>query len=146
MAQVTQPEEIPLNTPPLNPQCEALVVTCMDFRFQPLLEHWLDVHVGPGNYDRIAYPGAAKDREVIVPLVELARDLHRIDRVVLVNHDDCGAYGPLGRDRARHAADLRAARDAIRAAVPGLRVDLYFASLTGDYRDDPLDGTLERIE
>jgi hypothetical protein len=118
----------------------------MDFRYQPLLEQWLDANVGPGNYDRIAYPGGAKDREVIVPLVELAHDLHDVKRVVLVNHDDCGAYGSEGRDRARHTDDLRRTRDAILAAVPSLQVDLYFASLNGDYRDDPLDGRLDRIE
>lgn len=129
----------------MRPTCDAVVVTCMDFRFQPLLAQWLDAHVGPGHYDRIAYPGAAKEAEVVVPLIELARDLHDVRRVVLVNHDDCGAYGAEGRDRARHAADLRRTRDAIRAAVPGVQVDLYFASLNGDYRDDPLAGTVERI-
>ena len=108
--------------------CEALAVTCMDFRFQRLLDTWLQEYIGHGNYDRVAFAGAAKNSEVILSQVALAKELHDIQRVVLINHEDCGAYGEAGTLE-KHTHDLRTMARMIHDRYPDVQVDLYFASL-----------------
>jgi carbonic anhydrase len=110
--------------------CDVIVVTCIDFRFQPVLSEWLNETLEPGSYDRVALAGGVKNWPVVMAQIEIARRLHNVRRVVLVNHEDCGAYGAEGTHE-RHITDLRAARDQVRAAYPSVDVDLYFARLDG---------------
>jgi carbonic anhydrase len=119
-----------------SPTCEALVVTCLDFRFQSFFERWLGRTLGYGNFDRLALAGSIKDWEIVFAQIELARDLHGIRRVVLVNHEDCRAYGEAGTFE-RHRHDLRQARENILAKYPALQVDMFYSRL---------DGTFERVE
>jgi carbonic anhydrase len=115
--------------------CDAIAVTCIDFRFQARLEQWLNQTLGSGNYDRVALAGGVQNWEVVLPQIELARRLHRILRVILINHEECGAYGADGTPE-RHAADLRQMRTRIVEKFPDLVVELYFARLYG---------TIERV-
>lgn len=123
-----------MNQAPL--QCEAVVVTCKDYRFQRYFDEWLCDHIGYGNFDRVSYAGAVKNWSLISGAIELAHKLHNIHRVVLINHENCGAYGEEGTPQ-RHAADLRAAREAVLTRFPTFTVELYYAKL---------DGSFERIE
>lgn len=117
-------------------RCEALVLTCKDWRFQRFFDRWIADNLGYGNYDRVAFAGGVLSWDILMSQVETAKRLHDIERVVLINHEDCGAYGTAGTLE-RHTADLRHARRTIESALPDLRVELYFAHL---------DGTFERIE
>jgi hypothetical protein len=72
--------------------------------------------------------------------VALALDLHRIRRVVLLDHRDCGAYRRLlgeaaVRDRRTehltHARVMRALRTRIVREYPRLKVDLGLMELDG---------------
>ena len=112
--------------------CEAIVVTCMDFRLQGFFEKWLNETIGPGQYDRVSYAGGVKNWEAIFPQIEISRRLHGIKKVVLINHEDCGAYGEEGNPK-RHADDLRAARTKVIAVYPDLTVESYYATLDGHF-------------
>lgn len=116
--------------------CEALVITCKDWRFQQYFDRWIQDHLGYGNYDRVAFAGASRYWDIVMSQVETARRLHDIRRVIIANHEDCGAYGPQGTFE-HHTADLHHARRTIQQVLPGLEVELYFVRL---------DGTFERIE
>lgn len=117
-------------------QCDVLVVTCKDYRFQRYFDEWIRDHIGYGNFDRVSYAGGVQNWELIFGTVELAHTLHNINRVVFINHENCGAYGAASTPE-RHAADLREARAATVTRFPHFTVDLYYAKL---------DGSFERIE
>ncbi len=109
---------------------DAIVVHCIDFRFQKYLNDWLNENVGGGNYDRVALAGGVLDFETVFAQIKIAENLHEIKKVILVNHEECGAYGAEGSIE-RHAADLRAAREKINQAFPNLHVELFYLRLDG---------------
>ncbi len=111
-------------------RCDALVVTCIDFRLQAALDFWFAGTLGHGAYDRAALAGGVKDQETVLQQVDIAARLHGIRLVLLLNHEDCGAYGLEG-NLSRHRADLRAVRQRILAAHPDLAVALGYVQLDG---------------
>lgn len=114
--------------------CDVLVVTCIDARFQKIFDHWLQTSYGYGHYDRVGFIGGVKSWGAISSQIVLAKALHNIKKVVLVNHEDCAVYR--GAAATHHHSDLRRARDAVLAEFPDLQVELYYAKL---------DGRLERV-
>ena len=93
---------------------DAIVVHCIDFRFQKYLDPWLHKHLGHDNYDRVSLAGAVFDFYSVLKQVEISDSLHKIKKVILINHEDCGAYIHLeGRGRPRRG------RTQDRSAIPG---------------------------
>jgi carbonic anhydrase len=116
--------------------CDALVVHCMDYRLQKFLQPWITVRFGYDNFDIISLAGSVHDYEMVLKYVQLAVQVHTIDTVCLINHEDCRAYGREGTYK-RHRHDLLATRDKLRALFPTLNVETFFLQL---------DGTFEPIE
>jgi carbonic anhydrase len=112
--------------------CEALVVHCMDYRLQKSLNDWLDKNPGAGNYDRVAIAGGVLDIYSVLKQIELAVRVHRIRKVILVNHEDCRAYGPAGTFE-RHQVDLTEAEHKIHALHMNLIVEKYYLKLDGAF-------------
>ena len=112
-----------------NHTCKYAVVTCIDFRFQEALEAWINEHCGPGNYDRIALAGGVKSWDAIMDQLRVSKRLHMVETVILINHEDCGAYGAEGTFT-RHQQDLQAAAKEV-AAKLGLKAELCYAKLDG---------------
>lgn len=117
------------------PKAESLIVTCIDFRLQSAINKWISENLKEGSFDRVALVGGVKNLDVIVGQVKIASDLHHIKKVILVNHEDCGAYGNESTP-AKHASDLRAAKSKINELFPNLEVETYYLHL---------DGTFEKI-
>lgn len=111
-------------------QCESLVVHCMDYRTQEYLNKWLENHFPAQSYDRVAIAGGVYDLDYVIRQVGLAVRLHKINKVVMVNHEDCGAYGAAGTYE-RHQTDLEEAQRKIEALFPGLDVETYYLHLDG---------------
>lgn len=116
--------------------CEGIVVHCMDFRLQKYLNDWCERTLGSGNYDRVSIAGAVYDADLVLKHVVLSHRLHHIRRVVLINHEDCGAYGEAGTYE-RHKADLARVQGMIRSLLPDVQVEKYYLHL---------DGTFERVD
>lgn len=116
----------------MNPQCEAVIVTCIDFRFQQYFEEWAVKHFQHPNYDRVAIAGGVKNWDVLQPQISIARKLHSIEQVILINHEDCGAYGEEGTVK-RHRLDLKLARERVLEHYPELKVKLYFVHADGEF-------------
>jgi carbonic anhydrase len=112
--------------------CEAVVVHCIDFRLQHFLNDWLEKRFGIQNYDRISWAGGTKDFVYIQGQVSIAHRLHEIRKVILVNHEDCGAYGPAGT-RERHMSDLSYAERMLKSQYPEVEVEKYFLHLNGEF-------------
>jgi carbonic anhydrase len=112
--------------------CEAVVIHCIDFRLQHHLNEWLTNRFGNKNYDRISIAGAIKDLDFVARQVEISHRLHETRKAILINHEDCGAYGAAGT-KERHAIDLAEAESKIEALFPSLDVEIYYLHLDGTF-------------
>jgi len=132
--------------------CRAAVLFCMDFRFHEILGDFLveegldrdraDVIRLAGAAKNLARPADARDRESLYEMLQVSYDLHHARQFYLINHEDCGAYGPeLIQDDVVelevHRQDLRAARDMCKGRFPDVEVIPCFAWL---------DGRVERVD
>ena len=104
----------------------------MDYRTQEHLNKWLEKDFLAQSYDRVAIAGGVYDLDYVIGQVGLAIKLHKINRVVLVNHEDCGAYGAAGTYE-RHKMDLEEAKRKIKILFPDLDVETYYLHLDGTF-------------
>jgi carbonic anhydrase len=111
---------------------DAVVIHCIDFRLQKYLDLWLQNKLGYCNYDRVSLAGGVFDFSTVLGQVEIAKKLHEINRVILINHEDCGAYGAVGNYE-RHKADLEEAERKIKALFPDLDVETNYLHLDGKF-------------
>jgi carbonic anhydrase len=121
---------MPKNRPVIH--CDALVVHCMDYRLQKFLQPWITVRFGYDNFDIISLAGGVHDYEMVLKYVQLAAQIHTINTVCLINHEDCRAYGREGTYK-RHKHDLLETGVKIRALFPHLRVETFYLHLDGTF-------------
>lgn len=83
---------------------QGALLTCIDFRFQEAFPQYMK-QKGIEGYDRISVAGATKafmdpkpesETEFVLNQFDISVGLHKVQDIVLMNHEDCGAYG--GRD------------------------------------------------
>ena len=127
--------------------CDAVVVACFDHRFDLVLRKFLK-RIGIVNPDPIIVAGGAKslasphhegDRVFILEQVEKSIKLHGTDRVILLLHSDCGAYGGLHQifkddkdaEVAHHRSELRLAYATLKGVFPTVSVECYFVDFEG---------------
>jgi len=109
----------------------AAVITCIDFRFQEYIDTWLDHEFKtPKQFDRVALAGGIFDLYTVLKQVEISNKLHSIKKVILINHEDCGAYGAAGT-YSKHKEDLKNAQKVIKTLYPHLAVNTYYMHLDG---------------
>jgi hypothetical protein len=92
-----------------------------------------------GGAKSLASPEHESDREFLVSQVEKSIRLHGTDRVILLLHSDCGAYGGLhkifdgdeAKEVAHHREELRRADSILRNAFPAVSVECYFVDFVG---------------
>ncbi|MCI0552251.1 MAG: hypothetical protein L0287_14970 [Anaerolineae bacterium] len=113
-----------------NIHCDALVVHCMDYRLQKFLQPWITVRFGYDNFDIISLAGSVHDYEMVLKYVQLAVQIHSIEVVCLINHEDCRAYGRDGTYK-RHKKDLLSTREKVRALFPHLTLQTFYLHLDG---------------
>ena len=117
-------------------ECEALVITCMDFRFVAATYKFVRDELRIPTFDFITVPGASKGvaeqnkyGQYEFDVTALSQGLHKIGQVILVNHATCGAYGipDLEQEAKRQEQDLRSAKAMFEEKFPGVTVQLFFA-------------------
>lgn len=113
-------------------QCKTVVVTCIDFRFQPYIDRWLQSNFQPGDFDRISWAGSIRNLDPVLEQIGISQRLHRTEAAFLINHEDCGAYGAAGTPK-RHAEDLKNAANSIKTKFPDLTVKTYYLHLDGTF-------------
>nr|WP_255548868.1 carbonic anhydrase [Thermoleptolyngbya sp. PKUAC-SCTB121] len=130
-------------------QAEALVLTCIDFRFVDLEQSFLSGQHLDQAYDWVTLAGASlaltgfphpAEAEAFWDQLALSRQLHNISKVVIIDHQDCGAYASVYKqpfsdlisEQNLHTQYLTQAYEQIRQRYPDLDVELYFAKLTGE--------------
>lgn len=141
-------KDFPKDTEPDSPdhEADALLLTCMDFRFFLKIAEMMKGI----KYDHVILAGAALGVVVKNPTcladkarwqdtffdhLELATALHNIKKVIVLEHRDCGAYGPKGfcvlpdnpdRDLERRVHEQKA--EELREKIRAINEDLYFCS------------------
>lgn len=125
-------------------KAQSLLIHCIDFRFIAAIKEWLAQHQLLGATDEVSLAGAVQnivspknesDRELVLRQIDIAKRLHGIDEVILMNHTDCGAYGGKSAfinelaEEEKHELDLREARSIILAKFPMLKVNWVLAKI-----------------
>jgi carbonic anhydrase len=79
---------------------KAMVLSCMDPRFQPKIFNYLKKRNLSGQYSAFTIAGAAvgvthskfkKWHRVFFENLSASIQLHKIDKLIVINHQDCGA-------------------------------------------------------
>lgn len=110
--------------------CRAIVISCIDFRFQKYLENFTGKL--SGGFDRVGLAGGVKNLQIIMEQIEISVRLHNISEVYLINHEDCGAYGVEGTFP-RHKKDLKFAKKILKQRFLKLKVHLQYLKLSGEF-------------
>ena len=89
-----------------------------------------------GAAKTLAQPKNPRDREWLLEQVQISHDLHAARQVYLVNHEDCGAYGPeqipdCDKELEVHREDLKAARATLQERFPDMEIVPCFTWLDG---------------
>jgi len=136
--------------------CDAAIVWCFDNRFELGFRKFLK-HIGVVLSDPIKIAGGAmslaspkheSDREFVLDQIRASIQLHGTKRVILMLHSDCGAYGGLDafggdlqREFLHHRDELHRAAANLKAAIPGIDVEVYFVNFEGVWTTELEPGT-----
>lgn len=112
--------------------CDAIVVSCIDFRFQQYIRNWLDKNIKDKTYDYVGLAGSTKELDIILKQIAISVRLHNIKEIILMHHEECGAYGQKSTKK-KHASELKKAQKAITALYPTLKISLYHLHLNGTF-------------
>ena len=119
----------------------ALIICCKDYRYIQPIQRFAKRQLGIRWYDLKATAGGVRAmldaprivRRWILRDVDLVYRLHGVRRVIVVQHEDCAAYGGSARlgDRAQqrrfHRAQLQRAARVLRHHFPKLTVRGFLA-------------------
>lgn len=96
-------------------KAKALIIMCIDFRFQEKIQHYLEAQGFLGACDELAIAGCTRDfvrpmsdaaREYVWGQLDLALKLHQPDKVIFIDHQDCGGYAQDGTIKGGLAKDV----------------------------------------
>ena len=134
---------------------EALLLSCMDYRLIDDMVKYMDGRGLTDQYDHVILAGASlgaltsefKDwNKTFWEHLKISIDLHHINRVIVMDHRDCGAYKViLKADFAKdptleenvHAKYLRDLKQAIQKKYPKLEVETLLMNLDGTVQTIP---------
>ena len=129
--------------------CEALLLTCMDYRLNSEVEHYMTARGLKHKYDHMILAGASlgalNDKyavwnEVFWAHLDLAVQLHQVHRLMVIDHRDCGAYKlVLGAEAVKdadtefksHVKQLYALRSQVTTRHPHMEVEIGLMGLDG---------------
>jgi carbonic anhydrase len=123
--------------------CEAVVLTCIDFRFWKETVEFVEQELEIKSFDFPSLPGAAKaineGSNLAMSCISVPCDLHHAEKIVIVNHQDCGAYGGSAKfdgdaeaEQKFHEEELRKSGDIVRKKYPNKEIILVYAKLANN--------------
>jgi hypothetical protein len=131
---------------------KALVLSCIDFRFIDFEQNFLKNNNLDHQFDWLSLAGASlaladfpshSSTEVFWEQLELSYQLHHIEKVIILDHQDCGAYNTKfnvkltenpEQELTIHHQYLNKAQEAIKNKYPHLDIELYFVYLDGNVK------------
>ena len=122
--------------------CEAVVLQCIDFRFRKTLYEFL-MRRFPDGYDLVSVAGSVKrllqdgpDNNFVLEQLQISDRLHNPQTMVLIQHEDCGAYGGTkafqnsAAEEKFHREELQRSKELLKTHF-SKNVETYFAWLSG---------------
>ncbi|MBE9229433.1 carbonic anhydrase [Phormidium sp. LEGE 05292] len=131
---------------------KALVLSCIDFRILEAERYFLSLNNLGNQYDLTALAGSSlalsglphpADAQAFWDQLELSYRLHHIQKVIILDHQDCAAFADkvspeLSKDADLelkvHTEYLSRAYWEIRERYPDLNIELYFVGLNADVK------------
>ena len=135
-------------------QVAALALTCIDYRLVDDAVKFMDGLHLRNDYDQLSLAGASlaavsakfpSSNKAFWDHVEIAKSLHHVKKLIVLDHRDCGAYkvafgGKAATGRAAETAQHKEVMAELKAALakrhPDLASEFYLMAL---------DGTAERV-
>ena len=125
---------------------EAMVLSCMDPRFQHLVHNHLKKKKLIGKYSAFTIAGAAvgvthnkfkKWHKTFYDNLGTSIQLHKIEKLIVINHKDCGAAKIANQKKEFNASDemkihldsFFKIKKTINKKFPKLKIELYLMSL-----------------
>ena len=124
--------------------CNHLFVRCIDFRFQEAMDEWAKAQGLTKDYDLVVLAGAQKSildedtAATAMKQVELSVKLHESNTVIIMAHQDCGAYGGSKsfanweEERSQYVTDLGAAESKIKEKDENINVKKLILTFDDD--------------
>lgn len=133
-------------------RAEYLVVSCIDYRLPKRILNYLESRGLSGNYNHINIPGASLCcvaserktwRQTLEDTINISIKLHGISKVLLLHHEDCGAFNlhfgapeTLEADINLHKDKLVLSLKELRSCFPNLRFETAFLKEDGTVIDN----------
>jgi hypothetical protein len=148
---------LPMASASASGQTEVLLLSCMDYRLLNEIAGYMHGRGLTDKYDHVILAGASLGALVDAKPewgttfwnhVEVAKDLHHITKVMIIDHRDCGAYKVfIGPDTAKdketetrfHTEQLQKLAAALAKRYPQFGVELLLMSLDGTVEPVTLD-------
>ena len=130
----------------MNSKFKAMVLSCMDPRFQHLVYSYLKKKKLTGKYSAFTIAGAAvgvthnkfkKWHKTFYDNLATSIQLHKIEKLIVINHKDCGAakiangkkeFSPVNEKKI-HKESFSKIKRQIKKRFPKLKVELNLISL-----------------
>ena len=127
----------------------ALAITCIDYRLVDDAVHFFDHQKMTNDYDQVSLAGASlaavsdkfpSSNAAFWDHIGIAKTLHHIHKVIVVDHRDCGAYKvAFGKDyksdpageTAQHKAVMEQLKAKLAKTHPELESEFYLMALDG---------------
>lgn len=127
-------------------RADACIVACFDARFDLVTRKflkkrgigWADPLKIAGGAKVFASPAEESERSFALSQVRTSMRLHNTNRVMLMVHSDCGAYGGLQafdgneqREAENHESELRRAVEFLKNKISDVEVEGYYLKFNG---------------
>uniref|UniRef100_A0A6C0CBR2 Carbonic anhydrase n=1 Tax=viral metagenome TaxID=1070528 RepID=A0A6C0CBR2_9ZZZZ len=126
-----------------------LVLSCIDYRLIDNTMKFLESACHTNNFDFTTLAGASLGfnqnkygcwNQTFIQHVELAIQLHKINKIIVIDHMDCGAYKLFypgiednsHEERSLHIENIKKFVDELKKIFPQLGYDGYIINLGGD--------------
>ena len=125
---------------------KAMVLSCIDPRFQPLVYNYLKKKKLTGKYSAFTIAGSAigvthdkfkKWHSVFIENLSTSIKLHKIEKLIVINHTDCGAAKIANgkkefnssNENKIHKASFNKLKRIVKKKFPKLKIDLNVMSI-----------------
>lgn len=123
--------------------CKAVVMMCVDFRFRKQTMYFAREYLRLIAFDFAGLPGSSrgvsKASKMATSCIQIPCDIHNVETIVIVHHEDCGAYGGSKRfnydkekEQKFHEDKLKEAKRMIMDIYPEKEIILVYARLVDD--------------